>query len=202
VGEKTIIRSTNQVSLFQETIKGGGDEAQILLGGAASTAIQSLIQDGVDIKLKYNDSFVFFKIGSMKVMAVQQTGQFPVKAFETIMDSFKSAKKMKADYVKILTAVKRVSSLSGKEKAPTMRWSVGDNNLVVTCKSLSTNSEVKENLSVKFKGEAVIGFNPKLIVEILNVFDIDSSFSINDKNCLCIQSGKKMGLIAPMLLDK
>jgi DNA polymerase III sliding clamp (beta) subunit (PCNA family) len=202
IGKKTTIRSTNQVSLFQETIKGGGDEAHILLGGSASTAIQSLIQDGVGIKLKYNDSFVFFKIGAMKVMAVQQTGDFPVKAFQTIMSSFKSAKKMKVDYGKVLTAVKRVSSLSGKEKAPTMRWSVDDNDLTITCKSLSTNSEVKENLSVEFKGKSLIGFNPKLIIEILSVFDLDSDFSINDTNCLCIQSGKKLGLIAPMLLDQ
>jgi DNA polymerase III sliding clamp (beta) subunit (PCNA family) len=202
IGKKVIIRSTNKISLFQEKIKGKGDKSNLLISGKTSAAIQFLLEDDEALNLKYNDTMIFFKFGKKEVTAIQQQGQFPLSMFNKIMDTFKDAEKLEIDQDKFVTSIKRVSSLSGKEKVQVMRMNIDKKSLNMSCINIATQSKVQENLDVKFKGKALIGFNSKLLSEIIGVFDKNCEFSINKAKCFCIKSKKKMGLMAPFGLQE
>ena len=200
IGKKTTIRSTNKISLFEEKIKGGGDKAQILISGKTSSAIHFLLEDEEELELRYNDNMIFFKFGRKEVTAIQQQGNFPLEMFNKIITTIDNAKPLEVDYDKFITSLKRVSSLSSREKVQSMKLTVNKNDLNMSCDNINSSSKVQENLPAKFKGEAVIGFNSKLLIEILSVFDKKATFSINTQNCFCIKSKKKSGLIAPVVL--
>jgi DNA polymerase III sliding clamp (beta) subunit (PCNA family) len=200
--KKTTIRSTNMASLFQETIKGGGSVSSLLISGKTSNAIYNLLPDEDDLEMLYGDNLIFFKAGQMEIMAVQQSGQFPLQKFNEIISTIDDAKPIDVDFKDFVSSLKRVNTLSMKEKASTMRLEISKKELNMKVDNEVSSSSVREFLTCKFKGEALVGFNPKMLIEILSVFDESSSFSINAQNSFCIKGGKKYGLMAPFLLKK
>jgi DNA polymerase III sliding clamp (beta) subunit (PCNA family) len=203
IGKKIIIRSTNRISLFQETIKGGGDEAHILISGKTSTAIHSLMEEEEDlIQLKYNSNTIFFKFGKKEVSAIQQAGNFPVQVFNKIIETIESATKIELDKDKLLTSIRRVSTLSSKEKVQTVKLIFTKDNLNLSCDNLNSSSKVQEDLPIKTEKEFTIGFNSKLLVEVLSVFEKNAEFGIGQQNMFCINEKKRKGLIAPVLLQQ
>lgn len=202
IGKKTTVRSTNMASLFQETIKGGGDEADILISGKTANSIYSLLDDGDDLEMLYGESLIFFKTGQMEIMAVQQTGSFPLTKFNEIIKTIDSGKTLDVSFKDFVSSLKRVSTLSIKEKISTMRLKISKKALEMSCDNEVSSSSVKEDLKCKFEGETTVGFNPKMLIEILSVFDDGADFSINSQNAFCIKSKKKYGLMAPFMLKK
>ena len=202
IGKKTTIRSTDRFSLFQETIKGGGDKANILISGKSSTSIQQLLDDKEDLELSYNENLLFFKFGLMEVMIVQQQGSFPIEMFNKIIETVDDSIAMNVDYDDFISSLKRVTALSSKEKVFSMKLTVNEKTLGMSCDNIASSSRAQENLNCDFTGEAVIGFNPKLMIEILSVFDKSAVLSINKQNAFCIKHKKRWGLLAPRLLEK
>lgn len=202
IGKKTTIRSTNRISLFQETIKGGGDSAQLLISGKTSTSIYTLMEneDG-DVKMKYNETAILFKFGRKEVVVIQQTGKFPVEMFNKIIQTIDDSNLVEMNKEKFLTAIKRVSTLSAKEKIQTVKLIVEKDNINLSCDNIGSSSRVQENLSIKTDIEVVVGFNSKLLVEVLSVFDKGAEFGIGANNMFCINEKKRKGLIAPVLLS-
>ena len=202
IGKKTTIRSTNKISLFQETIKGGGDKANILISGKTSTAIYTLMDDEEDVLLKYNENMIFFKFGRKEVSAIQQSGNFPVQMFSKIIDTIDTAQTIEIDKDKLVTSIRRVSTLSAKEKVQTIKLIFTKDNLNLSCNNLNSSSSVKEDLPIKFDGEFTIGFNSRLLIEVLSVFEKSAEFGIGKQNLFCIKEKKRKGLIAPVLLNE
>jgi len=201
IGKKTIIRSTNKISLFYEVIKGGGDDAEILISGKASTAIHALMDEDInELKLKYNENMIFFKFGRKEVTIIQQSGKFPIKTFDSIIDSINKSTDVEISIEKLLTSIRRVSTLSAKEKVQTIKLVFSKNNLNLSCDNIASSSKVQEDLAIKFEGDYTIGYNSKLLVEVLSVFEKDAEFGIGVKNLFCISEKKRKGLIAPVLL--
>ncbi|HET8829313.1 MAG TPA: hypothetical protein VFM79_08215, partial [Pelobium sp.] len=203
IGKKTTLRSTNKISLFQETIKGGGDKAVLLISGQASSAMHSLIEDeDDDIVLKYNKTAIFFKFGKKEVTVTQQAGDFPILMFDKIIDSIDDSVDIELDASQFITSIKRVSTLSMREKSQTIQMSLSKSCLDMVCSNSNSSSEVQEQINIKFKGkDQVVGFNSKFFIEILSVFDEKAKYSINSQNCFCIKSKKARGLIAPVVLS-
>jgi DNA polymerase III sliding clamp (beta) subunit (PCNA family) len=202
IGKKITIRSTNKVSLFQEVVKGSGDKFDILISGRASTAIQNLLDENTNVEMKYNENAIFFKFGRKKVMAIQQNGKFPIEIFKKIVDTVDDATPIIINKEKFLTAIRRVTALSSKEKVQTIKLIITNDNLNLSCDNINSSSRVKEDLPIKFKGELTIGFNSKMLIEVLSVFEKDAEFSLGKQNLFCISEKKMRGLIAPVLLDK
>ena len=203
IGKKITIRSTNKISLFQETIKGGGDDAKILISGKTSSAIHTLMEDEEDlIQLRYNTNMISFKFGKKEVSAIQQVGNFPIEVFNKIINTIDLATAVELDKDKFLTSIRRVSTLSAKEKVQTIKLVFEKDNLNLSCDNLSSSSKVQEDLPIKTEKEFTVGFNSKLLVEVLSVFEKNASFGIGQQNMFCISEKKRKGLIAPVLLQQ
>lgn len=202
IADKITIRSTNKISLFQEVIKGGGDAAKILISGKVSTAIHNLMDEEDKVQLKYNENLIFFKFGKKEVTAVQQSGNFPIETFNKIIKIIDKATAVELNKEKFLTSIRRVSALSAREKSQTIKLVFDKDNLNLSCDNLSSASKVQEDLSIKCDGEFTIGFNSKLLVEILSVFEKGAEFGIGQQNMFCINEKKRKGLIAPVLLNQ
>lgn len=200
IGKKITIRSTNKVSLFQEVIKGGGDKGSILISGRASTAIHNLLDDDKEVEMKYNDNAIFFNFGRKKIMAIQQNGKFPIEVFNKIIDTIDDATPIEINKEKFLTSIRRVTTLSAKEKVQTIKLIFSKDNLNLSCDNINSSSKVKEDMPIKFKGDLIIGFNSKMLIEVLSVFEKEAEFSLGERNMFCISEGKRRGLIAPVLL--
>ena len=201
--KKIIVRSSNNTTLFQEKIKGGGDEASILVSGKTSSAIFLLMEEEVDeVELRYSESRIFFKFGNKEVTAIQQQGKFPLVQFEKIISTIDDSEVLKIDKISLITSLRRVSSLSMKEKLSMVKMILDRQNLNLSCNNENSSSQVKEDLPVKFKGkEKILAYNAKMLIEILSVFDDECEFSINKGNCFCMKTKRMSGLIAPMLLS-
>ena len=203
IGKKMTIRSTNRVSLFQETIKGGGDEGRILISGKTSTAIHTLMEDEEDkVELRFSDNVIFFKFGKKEVSAIQQSGNFPIEVFNKIIKNIEQATKIELNKDKLMTSIRRVSTLSSKEKTQTVKLIITKDNMNLSCNNVNSSSSVQEDLAIKTTKELTIGFNSKLLVEVLSVFEKDAEFGIGAQNMLCINEKKRKGLIAPVLLQE
>lgn len=202
IGKKTTIRSTNKISLFQETIKGGGDEARILISGKTSSAIHTLMEDEEEsVILKYNSNMISFKFGKKVVTAIQQSGNFPIEVFNKVINSMEKATPIELNREKFLTSIRRVSTLSAKEKTQTIKLMLTKDNMNLSCDNQLSSSKVQEDLAIKTTKEFTIGFNSRLLVEVLSVFEKEAVFGIGNQNMLCINEKKRKGLIAPVLLQ-
>ena len=63
------------------------------------------------------------------------------------------------------------------------------------------STKAQETIKAKFSDSKTLAFNVKFLIEVLGVFEKDSTFLINAANCFCIKSKKKKGLISPMLVN-
>lgn len=203
IGKNTTIRSTNKVSLFYEVIEGGGDPTKILLSGKSSTAIHTLMEDEDDfIQLKYNENMVSFKFGKKQVTVIQQAGNFPIEQFDKIIKNISTATPIELNKDGFLTSIRRVSTLSAKEKSQVVKMVITADNMNLSCDNVNSSSKVQEDLKIKTEKEVTIGFNSRLLVEVLSVFDKGAEFGIGASNMFCISEKKRKGLIAPILLNK
>ena len=197
IGKKITIRATNRFSLFREVIKGKGDEKIILLSGKASTGLLSLIEDAEDIDMFYNDNRIYFKFGKKKIMIIQQQGNFPIDNFDGIINTSKGANELKVDVSEFNSALKRATTLSSKEKEHKISLNFRKNNLEFLCDNTMSGTKGQEVIKSDFPEEKSVSYNFKMLQEILSVFDNKPKLSINEKNCFCITSNKKTGILAP-----
>lgn len=201
--KKTIIRATNKVSLYQNDIKGGGDKSNLLISGKTASILNVLLDSNDELtEIKYNKSMAYFKLGRKTVTSIMQQGSFPLEMFDKIMSSFSDSTpliiKNKSD---LAASIKRVSSLSSKEKDPVIRFDLNNGVLNLSSENKAFSSSSKEDINVDFSENKLIGFNSKLISEIISVFDKGSEFFINKNNCFCIKNKKTSGLLAPVILS-
>lgn len=201
IGKKVFVRSTDRNRLFEEKIKGKGDAGDILIGGKASMAIHSLLEETEDnIEIKYNNIAIYFKFKNKKVTIVQQQGSFPLAAFDKVLSLIKESKPLSINVKSLVTALKRVSIMSSKEKFSTVRLDISKKDMVVSCESDLTATKAKESVESKFPEKRLIGYNYKYLIEILSIFEKEPELFIDSRGCLFIQYKKKVGAISPIQL--
>lgn len=199
IGKKTTIRSTNKICLFEERIKGKGHEQTLLISGKACAGILTLLEDG-KIEMQYNDNRVFIKTKNREIIILQQNGVFPLKMFNKILSSMKKSEELEVDFEDLNIALKRTSTLSQDEKSNLVKLEFTPADIEISCENEAMSSRAHETIKCNFTDERAVGYNSKVLLEILSVFDSKVKFSINEFNALCLNSKKKKGLIAPLLL--
>lgn len=201
ISKKVFVRSTDRNRLFEEKIKGEGDEQTILISGKSSLSLSALLEDiKDDVEMVYNDNSIFFSFDNKEIMVVQQQGKFPIDMFKKIIATIKDAERFKIDAKQFLTALKRVSIMSAKEKGATVKLELSKDKVLITCESESFSTKAKEQLDVKFKDSRVMGFNYKYLIEILSIFEGEPELYLDSRNFLFITFKKKTGAIAPVML--
>lgn len=193
------IRSSNKISLFKEKIKGKGDPQSILIGGKSSNSILSLISDKKVI-MQYNNEKIFFKSKDREIMVIQQQGEFPLKAFDDILKTIgnEDSNALKVDSEDLVASLKRNSILSNIENSVKLHFTKKE--VEISCINKDTSSESHELLACKFPKDYIVGYDAKLLIEVLQVFGKETQFSINKANCFCLENDGKKGLLAPILL--
>lgn len=197
IGKKIFIRSTDTFRLFQERVEGSGDKMNLLISGKASTALYALIEDSDDLEFKYNTNRLYFKFDNTEIMVTQQKGDFPIKAFQQVVDQVKSALPFELEVKEFVTALKRVSLMNAKDKYQSIKLAIGKKQTILTSHSDITSTSAEEFIESKFKKKQIISFDYKYLVEILGVFEKSPNLYINEKGFLFIKSGKLIGSIAP-----
>lgn len=199
VGKKIVVMSTNRACVFEEKIKGSGDEGVLLISGKSSTALQSLLDDS-EISLKFDETKAYFELENKKIVVTQQQGNFPVKQFKQIISVCLDGKELIVDIDDLITSLKRASTLSSLQKYSSIELDISKSKMNIKWNAIEFSSKIEENIKVKFKGDRKIGYNSKLLIEILSVFDNKANIFINDKNFLCLKQKKKIGAVAPVKL--
>lgn len=199
IGKKTIIRSTNKVCLFEEKIKGEGDAQNLLISGKASTAIYNLIQDK-ELELNYNENRLFISSENRHIIILQQQGDFPVVMFDKILHSTEGSEDLIVDFDEFITSLKRTTILSSSDHDNLVKLDITPVDIELSCDNKDISTKAHETIPATFNGERTVGYNAKLLIEILSVFDKKVDFSINANNFFCMNSKKKKGLIACVLL--
>jgi DNA polymerase-3 subunit beta len=195
------VRSTNRHTLFYENLKGGGDEGSVMVSGKSSTALASLLDDE-DVELRFNENLIHFRNKSFEIVIVQQVGEFPIIPFDRIVDTIEGGRELEVVIPDFIQSVRRAKILSDAAMSNRIKLSLTPKKIEVTCQNVNQSTNANEKLKAKFEGELIVGYNAGFIIEVLSVFGEDVKVSINDKNFLCLQSGKKKGLIASMGLEE
>jgi DNA polymerase-3 subunit beta len=202
VTEKAVtIRSTNRYTLFFEELKGGGDVGSIMISGQSSTALAALLDDK-KVELRFNENLIHFKNKSFEIVIVQQVGSFPIVPFDKMIDTIKRGKKLELNVPDFIQSVKRAKILSDTKLSNRIKLSLSAKKVEVSCQNINESTDANEKVEGKFDGELAVGFNANYIIEVLGVFGEAVELSLNEKNCLCLTSENKKGLIAPMSLDE
>lgn len=199
IGKKIHVRATDRHRLFEEKIKGKGDEASILISGKSSVSLCALIEDlEEDIEMVYNDNSIFFSFENKEIMVVQQQGDFPVAMFKKVISQIDEAQQLKLDVKSFVTALKRVSIMTGKDKINTVKITGDKNKAVLECESESFSTKGVEEIEAKFPRKFKVGFNIKYLAEILSVFEKEPEIYLDERNFFYIKQNKKRGGIAPV----
>tara|TARA_B100000953_G_scaffold300250_1_gene304410 strand:+ start:5647 stop:6735 length:1089 start_codon:yes stop_codon:yes gene_type:complete len=198
--KQLVVRSTNKISLYRETLKSSGDPAKILLSGKSAAALFALVEDSEEkVKIRYNDSKIYFKIGQKEIYIIQQKGDFPITAFDRILGAVDNSDEFKVSQDDLVKSIKRVCSLSMREKYQRIKIIFEKKNLNLSIENEISSSSAYEDLACIYKSDRkVISFNAKLMVEILSVFGKDCQLKITPSNQLCLKTEKSVGLLAPL----
>lgn len=203
IGKKVFIRSTDRYRLFEEKIKGSGDTGDILISGKASMAVSALIEEiEDDVTMVYNDNSIFLKFDNKEVMVVQQQGKFPIAMFSKVIETIDKAEQLKLNIKDFLTALKRVSIMSTKDKHTSVNLNIAKKKVLISTESIATNSKGLEEVESSFKSKRECAFPLKSFIEILSVFEKEPEIYLDERNFLFIKQNKKKGAIAPIAPQK
>lgn len=201
IGKKVFVRSTDRHRLFEEKIKGKGDEENILISGKSSLALSALLENiEEDVEMVYNSNSIFFKFDNKEIMVVQQQGDFPLAMFSKIIKTVKDAELIEMNVKNFVTALKRVSIMATKEKQTTVKLAIEKTKAIITCESQAFSTKAQEEIGLKFKKKLQVGYNYKYLIEILGVFEKEPELYTDDRGFLFIKQNKKIGAIAPVKL--
>jgi DNA polymerase-3 subunit beta len=202
IGKKIVIRSTDRYRLFEEKVKGSGDKENILLSGKASLALFSLLEDiENDVEMLYNSNAIFFKFDNKEIIVVQQNGDFPIAMFKKVLDTIDEAELLKVSVKELLTALRRVSIMSSKEKYTNVKLRVEKSKMVVSTESQISSTKGEEEIDAKFSEKRLVGYPLKSFIEILSVYEKGTELYLDKKSFLFIKQNKKRGAIAPVVLQ-
>ena len=201
IGKKVFVRSSDRNRLFEEKIKGSGDEENILISGKSSLALFSLLEDSEeDVDMVYNNNSIFFKVDNKEIMVVQQQGEFPLVMFKKVIDTIKEAEPLKINVKDFIIALKRVSIMSSKEKYTSVKLDIKKDKVIISCESEAFSTKGMEEVSLTYLKNTSVAYNFKYLIEVLSVFEKEPELFLDSRNFLFIKQDKKQGGIAPVIL--
>lgn len=202
IGKKIHIRSTDKNRLFEEKVKGKGDAEDILISGKSGVSLFALLEEmKEDIEMKYNTNSIYFKFDNKEITVIQQQGKFPLEMFNKVIAVIKESECLKLNIKSFVTALKRVSIMSAKEKYSTVRLNISKKNMIVSCESEISATKAEESVDVEFFEKRLLGYNYKYLIEVLSVFDKEPELFIDSRGLLFIKEKKKTGALSPIRIN-
>ena len=140
-----------------------------LIPGRSLNEVARILGDDGDVELKLDKTHVSFEIGSTRVVARLLEGEF-IKYRSIIPATWSSL--IRVNRQELAACIDRASLMARDGKNNLMKFSVGDNKLVIT--SNSEMGDAYEELEAAHTGdELTISFNIRFMSDIMKVVEDD-----------------------------
>jgi len=154
---------------FAETshkFAGLNNEVRVLVPKKALAEIQRLAakaDDDAEIEFSRDDSYLFFRIGSRRLVSRILTGQFP--NYEAVMPR-ENTKSVVMERTELNNAIRRVSQLAD-QRSPAVKFSISAEGVELSAQS-PEYGEATETIEKPYKGDPItIGFNAQYLLDFL-----------------------------------
>lgn len=188
---------THRLAYCRSSIPGNNLEFKGIIPSKTMQEIYRLLNDDEILTIKFNNSRVIFRFGSVQILTRLIEGQFP-NYKQVIPQSCNT--KLLINSKKLMDTVERASLLSKDNylKTNTVRFNI--ENSIIHINQYSEMGKISEQIEINQEGEDVaISFNAKYVLDLLKVVETENivmensgSFSPcifrpeNDENYLCL----------------
>lgn len=163
---------THRLALCKSQINGNDKEFKGIIPSKTMHEINRLINEDDLLTIKYNNSRVIFKFGTVQILTRLIEGQFP-NYKQVIPQSCNT--KLLINSKRLLDTVERASLLSKDNylKTNTVRFNIENNSININ--QYSEMGKISEQIEIEQEGEDVaISFNAKYIIDVLKVIESEN----------------------------
>ncbi|MDR1338888.1 MAG: DNA polymerase III subunit beta [Prevotellaceae bacterium] len=140
--------------------------------------IRGLLKDEFPVELKFNDKHAVFTSSRFNMTCRLIEGVFP--AYNSVIPT-DNPKKIVADRVELMTAVRRVSVFSN-QASNLIKLKITDNEINISAQDLDFSTSANERVACRYEGEDIeIGFKSAFLIDILsNLPSTEISVELSD----------------------
>ncbi|BDD05124.1 DNA polymerase III subunit beta [Aureibacter tunicatorum] len=163
-------------------------ESSIIIPKKALTLLKSTIpSEDTVVKIEFNPTNAYFEFGNIKMISRLIDEKYP--DYENVIP-MNNDNHLIIDRLSFLSSLKRIAIYANKTTNQ-VRLNIVGNTVNVSAEDLDFSNEAKESLIAEHYGNDIeIGFNAKLLIEMLNNMD-------SDKVNLQLSQPNKAGLMIP-----
>jgi DNA polymerase-3 subunit beta len=163
-------------------------DCSFILPKKPATYIRSLLKDEFPVVLKFNDKHAVFTSTRFNMTCRLIEGVFP--AYNSVIPK-DNPKKIIADRVELMTAVRRVSVFSN-QASNLIKLKITSNEIDISAQDLDFSTSANERVNCRYDGEDIeIGFKSIFLIDIL------SNLSSSDI-CIELSDPSRAGLFIPV----
>jgi DNA polymerase-3 subunit beta len=153
-------------------------DCSFILPKKPATYIRSLLKDEFPVILTFNDKHVIFKSSKFNMTCRLIEGVFP--AYNSVIP-VNNPKKIIADRVELMTAVRRVSVFSN-QASNLIKLSIAGNVIDISAQDLDFSISANERVNCRYEGVNIeIGFKSIFLIDILsNLPSTEISIELSD----------------------
>ncbi|MDR1129582.1 MAG: DNA polymerase III subunit beta [Prevotellaceae bacterium] len=153
-------------------------DCSFILPKKPATYIRGLLKDEFPVELKFNDKHAVFTSSRFNMTCRLIEGVFP--AYNSVIPT-DNPKKIVADRVELMTAVRRVSVFSN-QASNLIKLKIADNEINISAQDLDFSTSANERVSCRYEGEDIeIGFKSAFLIDILsNLPSAEISIELSD----------------------
>jgi DNA polymerase-3 subunit beta len=153
-------------------------DCSFILPKKPATYIRSLLKDEYPVILKFNDKHAVFTSQRFNMTCRLIEGVFP--AYNSVIP-INNPKKIVADRVELMTAVRRVSVFSN-QASNLIKLKIAGNEIDISAQDLDFSTSANERVNCKNEGEDIeIGFKSIFLIDILsNLPSTEISIELSD----------------------
>jgi DNA polymerase-3 subunit beta len=153
-------------------------DCSFILPKKPATYIRSLLKDEFPVTLKFNDKHATFTSTRFNMTCRLIEGVFP--AYNSVIP-INNPKKIVADRVELMTAVRRVSVFSN-QASNLIKLKIAGNEIDISAQDIDFSTSANERVNCRYNGEDIeIGFKSVFLIDILsNLPSTEVSLELSD----------------------
>jgi DNA polymerase-3 subunit beta len=153
-------------------------DCSFILPKKPATYIRSLLKDEFPVILKFNDKHAIFTSSRFNMTCRLIEGVFP--AYNSVIP-VDNPKKIIADRVELMTAIRRVSVFSN-QASNLIKLKIAGNEIDISAQDLDFSTSANERVNCRYDGEDIeIGFKSVFLIDILsNIPSTEVSIELAD----------------------
>ncbi|MDR2286331.1 MAG: DNA polymerase III subunit beta [Prevotellaceae bacterium] len=154
------------------------NDCSFILPKKPATYIKSLLKEEFPVILKFNDKHAIFTSSRFNMTCRLIEGVFP--AYNSVIPT-NNPKKIGADRVELMTAVRRVSVFSN-QASNLVKLKIAGNEIDISAQDLDFSTSANEKVNCRYEGEDIeIGFKSVFLIDILsNLSSTEISIELSD----------------------